>query len=425
VSASSFDRLSRISAFAPVRRREFLVNEGPHDPADVLLRLGAKLGRNHYGEYAVARQWYATPEVCELRTEVVRLLLAHKGESQERTIQDACDPGKWLFLDTETTGLAGGTGTYAFLIGLAWWEAGGIKIEQLFMRDHDEEHSILLELTDRLKERPVLVTFNGKSFDWPLLQNRFRMTRQIEIPSLAAHLDFLHPARQLWRSQLGSARLRDLEEHVLGFESLGWTREDDIDSSRIPEFYFDFLRAGVTDGVAGVMRHNRLDLRGLAALANRIFQAFETSDSTSPADQCPLELYGISRLLRRHGDHAQARRLCERSLDAGLPEPIARRAKHEAAKLAKRDLDFGRATDLWQQLATSKESSFEALEQLAIYYERRERDYGEAIRITREALSELRRSSRLGFVSSGRFDRMSVSLARRLFRLQQKSQRVL
>ena len=168
-------------------------------------------------------------------------------------------------------------------------------------------------------------------------------------------------------------RLKDLEEHVLGSEALGWTREDDIDSSLIPEFYFDFLRAGATDGIAGVMRHNRMDLRGLAALANRILKAFATSDSSDLADHQPLELYGVSRLLSRRGDHAQARRLCERSLDAGLPETTARRARHEAAKFAKRDLDFGRATDLWQQLAASKEPSFEALEQLAIHYERRVR----------------------------------------------------
>ena len=120
------------------------------------------------------------PKSCEPRAEAVRLLLPHRGELSDDVVQAAADPTKWLFLDTETTGLAGGTGTYAFLIGLAWWESGGIQIEQLFMRDHDEEHSILLTLAERLKERPVLVTFNGKSFDWPLLQNRFRMTRQIE-----------------------------------------------------------------------------------------------------------------------------------------------------------------------------------------------------------------------------------------------------
>jgi len=101
------------------------------------------------------------------------------------------DSTKWLFLDTETTGLSGGTGTYAFLVGLAWWDAGGLQAEQLFLRDFAEEHSILQELAARLAERPVLVTFNGKTFDWPLLENRFAMTRAIPVPRLAAHLDLM------------------------------------------------------------------------------------------------------------------------------------------------------------------------------------------------------------------------------------------
>src|SRR6266550_1823638 len=123
------------------------------------------------------------------------------------------DPDKWLFLDTETTGLAGGTGTYAFLIGLAWWDACGLQVEQFFMRDFAEEHSLLHELSHRIAERPVLVTFNGKSFDWPLLENRFTMTRSIAVPKLAAHLDLLHPARALWKLRLGSVRLGELERH--------------------------------------------------------------------------------------------------------------------------------------------------------------------------------------------------------------------
>ena len=93
--------------------------------------------------------------------------------------EDVADPQQWLFLDTETTGLAGGTGTYAFLVGLAWWEGGGLEVEQLFMREYSEECSLLAALAERLAERPVLVTFNGKSFDWPLLETRYRMTRTI------------------------------------------------------------------------------------------------------------------------------------------------------------------------------------------------------------------------------------------------------
>ena len=131
----------------------------------------------------------------------------HCGCSHRMLRKSVADAQQWLFLDTETTGLAGGTGTYPFLVGLAWWEGGGLEVEQLFMREYSEERSLLAALAERLAERPVLVTFNGKSFDWPLLETRYRMTRTIPPPAPRAHLDFLHPARNLWRLRLGSVRL--------------------------------------------------------------------------------------------------------------------------------------------------------------------------------------------------------------------------
>jgi uncharacterized protein len=418
VSGSIQERFSRISAFKPAIRREPVFRQEAPDRDALLTTLDAEVGSNCYGEYVLSRHWHATPEMCEPYKEVLRLLLPPNREATERVLQQATNPEKWLFLDTETTGLAGGTGTYAFLVGLAWWESGGLRIEQLFMRDHDEEHSILLEIANRLSERPVLVTFNGKSFDWPLLQNRFRMTREIEVPDLDAHLDFLHPARQLWRLQIGSVRLAELERCVLGAESLGWSRHNDIDSARIPEFYFEFLRSGAIDGIAGVFRHNRMDLRGLAALAGHIFQMFVQPEH---GEREPLELYGISRLLNRRGQCSKARIVYERCLGTGLPEPIARRAKHEAARLAKRERDFGRAIGFWHELANSARPSFEALEQLAIYYEHRDRDFPEAIRVTRLAVAELRRSCRLGGLGSERHENLLARFRRRLARLEGKT----
>jgi uncharacterized protein YprB with RNaseH-like and TPR domain len=429
MSGSLPERFSRISAFKPVRKREPVLPNQPENQADcqanfqdgLLARLGAHVARNHYGEHLVYRQWYATPEMCEPSEEALRLLLPPKCEGSERILRCAMDLEKWLFLDTETTGLSGGTGTYAFLIGLAWWESGGLRVEQLFMRDHDEEHSILLEIAHRLAERPVLVTFNGKSFDWPLLQNRFRMTRQMDVPELAAHLDFLHPARQLWRLQIGPTRLGDLERNVLGSESLGWSRRDDIDSARIPEFYFEFLRTGAVDGISGVFQHNRMDLRGLAALGTRIFRMLAKPED---ARISPLEFYGMSQLVARRGECSKARKLYERSLAAGLPGPVARKARHEAARLAKRERDFGRAIELWNELAGSIEPSVEALEQLALHYIRRERDYDEAARITRSALGELRKASRLGLIGPERHAHLSQRLKKRLIRVQSKADRL-
>jgi uncharacterized protein YprB with RNaseH-like and TPR domain len=434
------DRLSRISALAPVRRREPVPEACPADDAARVALLGASVGRNRYGEHLIARQWYATPyatpEMCDPDARALRLLLPpnalRKAASQRpaRGASDdaaagqvadwAADPAKWLFLDIETTGLAGGTGTYAFLVGMAWWDGGGITVEQLFMRDHGEEHSILLEIAGRVRERPVLVTFNGKSFDWPLLETRFRMTRAIDPPRIAAHLDMLHPARQLWRLKVGSARLAELEERVLGAETLGWSRNADIDSSRIPEFYFSYLRGGPAKPLAGVFRHNRWDLRGLAALAGRIFRSLAEPETIEAGAEGALELYGVSRLLYRRGERERAQVLYERALAAGLPRPVDRAARHELARLVKRERNYIRAAELWHELADDTSGSFEACEQLAIHYERRAGDPREAARLTRFALGELRRAKRLGLIPPHRHEYFAARFERRLTRLATK-----
>jgi uncharacterized protein YprB with RNaseH-like and TPR domain len=125
-------------------------------------------------EYLAIRNWFSTPEFSEPSSAALDLLSRTRNESFSRQTRAAiADPEKWLFLDTETTGLAGGTGTYAFLVGLAWWDAGGLQVEQFFMRDFSEEHPLLHELA-RIAKRPVLVTFNGKSFDWPLWKTASR-----------------------------------------------------------------------------------------------------------------------------------------------------------------------------------------------------------------------------------------------------------
>jgi len=355
--------------------------------------LGAVCQRNRYGEHLVVRRWYTQPEACPAERDAVRLLAPDAPE-------EAADPEQWLFLDTETTGLAGGTGTYAFLAGVAWWDAGGLQVEQFFMRDHTEEHSLLVALGERLAERRVLVTFNGKSFDWPLLETRYRMTRQIRPHPPRAHLDLLHPARHVWRLRLGSVRLTELERHVLGASGSrpAWSREGDIPSHLIPQVYFDYLRGGSAGPLAAVFRHNRMDLRGLAALAGKLLAMLAEPEA---AQGDPLEVYGLSRLLRRRGECGRARQLYERVIAAGSSGEMARAARRELAALAKRDHDFTRAVSLWQELIDDRRKRgacpapdllchLEAFEQLAIYYEHHAREPERAAELTRNALAELR-----------------------------------
>jgi len=374
------------------------------DETDSLSRLvGAGIARNHYGEHMAIRNWFSTPEFAEPSPVALELLTKatstkradlrighYKLDSAARQARAALgDPEKWLFLDTETTGLAGGTGTYAFLVGLAWWDAGGLQVEQLFLRDFSEEHSLLHELAARLAERPVLVTFNGKSFDWPLLENRFTMTRAIKVPLLAAHLDLLHPARALWKLRLGSVRLVELERHVLDAERLGWHRGDDVASALIPQFYFDYLRGGTADPLAAVVKHNQMDLRGLAALFGKINSLLDERQSLAAEES--LDLFGLSKFLQRRGEGERAHSTCLKALDAGLPAEFRPRATRELALMAKRRGDGESAATLWHELAGDPADGIEACEQLAIHYERRAKDLEQALEFAQLALAKLRR----------------------------------
>jgi uncharacterized protein YprB with RNaseH-like and TPR domain len=416
--ATKLDKFSRLAALKPTRAFPVRPSElRAPDKEDHLSRiLGAGITSNRFGEHVAVRNWCSTPEFAEPSPVALDLLARHRDEALSRRTRAAlADPAKWLFLDTETTGLAGGTGTYAFLVGLAWWDAGGLQIEQLLMRDFAEEHSVLHELAQRAAERPVLITFNGKTFDWPLLENRFTMTRSIPVPRLAAHLDLLHPARSLWKLRLGSVRLVELERHVLDSTRLGWTRDDDIPSSLIPQFYFDYLRGGPASPLAGVVRHNQMDLRGLAAL----FCKINTMLSESPEGE-GLDLFGLSRYLHRRGEPDRAHSACAQALNAGLPAAFRPQARRDLALHAKRRGDYARAAVLWQEIAADPRDGVHACEQLAIHYERRAKDYLRALEFAGLALGNLRKSraNLKDPFTQARFLRLEAKLLKRVVRLQ-------
>jgi len=425
--AATADKFSRLAALRPTRP----ASSHPRtlrepDQEDAIARLiGAGVARNHYGEHLVLRNWFSTPEFAEPSGVALELLSRTRdAEISRRTRAALADPSKWLFLDTETTGLAGGTGTYAFLIGLAWWDAGALQVEQLFMRDFTEEYSLLHELAARVAERPVLVTFNGKTFDWPLLDSRFTMTRTISTPRLAAHLDLLHPARALWKLRLGSVRLVDLERHVLDAPRLGWHREEDIASSLIPQYYFDYLRGGSADPLIGVLRHNQMDLRGLAALFGKI-NTLLTSQKTERAGVDSLDLFGLSRFFERRGDSDRAHVACSQALDLGLPAEFRPRAHRDLALLAKRRGDHAAATELWLELAADPQDGVLACEQLAIHYERRAKDPVRAAEFVRLGLAKLQRlrANMRDPYAAARATRLAEKLLVRINRLEGKTKR--
>ena len=372
--------------------------------------LGGITKTNEYGDYLSVRCWCAQPPRFSPDARAVQLLLP-------QTPEDITDPDQWLFLDTETTGLSGGSGTYAFLVGVAWWESGGLEIEQFFMREYSEERALLFALRERIAEHPVLVTFNGKSFDWPLLETRYRMSRKVSLPTPRAHLDFLHPARNLWRLRLGSVRLSELERHVLG-----WDRGADLLSGLIPQIYFDYLRGGPPERLVPVLNHNQMDLRGLAALSTRILSLLSDAENLG---QDGLELFGVSRICEKRGEHTRARKLYEKSIASILPTETDRVARRSLARIAKRQGDFDLACELWRDAVGNSPHGYEAYEQLAIYYEHKAREPEHARQIVRQALEELCRAIQTGDIAPGPYREIKARFDNRLQRLERKSTRPL
>ena len=181
-------------------------------------------GRHHRG---VLHGRKRIGELAHLDTRHAALLAGHPS-LLNYNLQDA------LFLDTETTGLSGGTGTLAFLIGLGWYDGDAFITRQLFARDFSEEAALLDCLTGLAQDKRFLVTFNGKAFDINLLSTRFILNRMKDPLSAMPHLDLLHPSRRLIGHRLENSRLVTIEEKILGH-----SREGDIPGSEIPQRYFD------------------------------------------------------------------------------------------------------------------------------------------------------------------------------------------
>ncbi len=234
---------------------------------------------------------------------------------------------------------------------------------------------------------------------------------------MRAHLDFLHPARNLWRLRLGSARLAQLERHVLG-----WDRGPDLVSELIPGIYLDFVRSGRTDPLLPVFQHNQMDLRGLAGLAGRILELL--GDAGAPCED-GLELYGVSRICERRGETRRARKLYEQSLVSVLPAATDRAARTALARLAKRDGDLARARELWESALGNSKEGYEAYEQLAIYFEHVARAPRQALAIAREALAQLHRAHQGGTITASTYRKASARFQHRLGRLERKAGRTL
>ncbi|MFP2895544.1 ribonuclease H-like domain-containing protein [Corallococcus sp. 4LFB] len=254
---------------------------------------------------------------------------------------ESVDFTRMLLLDTETTGLAGGTGTVPFLVGLGWFEDRSLRVQQLFLRRMGEEAPMLRLLAERMASSSCLVTYNGKSFDWPLLRTRFVLNR-VPVPKELPHLDLLHCARRVFKHRGEGARLVHLESKVLGHHRVG-----DVDGSLIPELYFRFLRG--TDGseLVPVLEHNQKDLLLLAALLGDLVRRFQ-SEGTERQD--PRDLLGFAQVAERAGDAERALTFAKAAAESGGPVGIE--ALVVASRLCRRSGDCETAVAHLQRALT-------------------------------------------------------------------------
>lgn len=298
---------------------------------------------------------------------------------EEDCEESEIDPRKLLFFDTETTGLSGGTGTIPFMLGFGYFEETVFRAKIFILNEISREDLFFEEIDRFLAEHDfsATVTYNGKTFDFPLMESRYIMQRK-RFPLLRLpHLDFLFPARVVWKNTYESRRLG-----YLGDVMLGISREDDVDGSQIPALYFNFLRSKAFHVIEKVVEHNALDLLGLAALLLQVLKYVEDIVYT----QDEGEILGTARLYEKYGDFEAARTRYTQVTKTGCRSDVTSRAVKALAVLKKKEKLYDEASDLWEMLSQLSDQDQTALRELAIHLEHREKNYVKALDYTQRAL---------------------------------------
>jgi uncharacterized protein len=314
-----------------------------------------------------------------------------------------------LFLDLETTGLAGGTGTIPFLVGLGYYRDGKFIVAQYFLGEPGEEERMLEELTRLFEEGGFrsVVTYNGKAFDLPLLETRFILKRKPFKLNALPHLDFLFSARHLWRHKHESCRLFHLAREVVAAD-----RSEDIPGEEIPHRYFDYLRTGDFGQIEPILYHNQEDILSLLGLVIRGAHLFQggraAEEECAGAELDAMDLVGVGRLFETAGDTERSVVLYERAVSGGLKGTIETTIKRKLSIHFKKNAEWDKALPLWKDLGTMDQLF--GFRELAMYFEHQARDFAEALRTAEEGLTLARKTG----------DPLDEDFLKRITRLQGK-----
>ncbi|MBN1814636.1 MAG: ribonuclease H-like domain-containing protein [Anaerolineae bacterium] len=327
----------------------------------------------------------------------------------------SADLRRICFLDTETTGLSGGAGTMAFVVGLGFFTnfADDFCVHQYFLRDPGDEPAMVEGLAELLSEFEAIVSFNGRAFDVPIIENRFVLARTPPPTASLPHLDLLLPARRLWRHQLPSCRLGVIEQEVLGV----LREQDDVPSGEIPTLYRDYLRTGDAREMQRVLYHNAVDILSLVTLAVKLCQAF--ADPWEKEKLSGAEFYGLGRWYAKEKQLEETERAYRAALaQADLSPDLREKTLCDLAYLLKRAGRKDEASAYWQQLALEATDDTLAHVELAKYFEWDVGDLSLAAGWTRAALMLVE-----SWPAGLRRDDTLAELGHRLERLERKAEK--
>ncbi|ACL70211.1 ribonuclease H-like domain-containing protein [Halothermothrix orenii] len=286
-------------------------------------------------------------------------------------------PGDLLFVDTETTGLMGGSGTLVFLVGIGYFDKSNFKIEQFLIRDFEDEPAMLFHLGNILKDYPAIVSFNGKSFDLPLLNSRFILNRFNPL-EFENHIDLLYPARRVW-NHLESCALGSLEERVLNIN-----RIDDLPGHEVPKTFFRFLNEKKGQLLQPVLKHNLLDILTLVTLMVHLVNAF-----SGVIELTGEELYNLGKAHERDKNLMESIKCYEMALKRTKNSCLRSKICHRLSWQYKRAGRWKEAVTVWEEMISNNLGGIFPYVELAKYYEHREKNLTRAFKYTEQALAYL------------------------------------
>ena len=288
-----------------------------------------------------------------------------------------------LFLDLETTGLSGGTGTLPFLVGMGYYRDGKFKVAQYFLSEMGDEEGMIRELARFIREMEFrsVVTYNGKAFDVPLLETRFALHRELFPLAGLPHLDFLFSARHLWKHKYDSCRLCHLAHEIVCAD-----RDEDIPSAEIPMRYFQYIRTDDRSLIEPIIYHNQediLSLLGVVIAGAMLVDSGRRVDLDDAADA--MDLVGIGRLYESRGHREKSVEIFQKALEGDLSGAVTLTVQKKLSVHFKKSRDWDKAIPLWKGM--TEHNQLDSFRELAMYYEHKAKSLEEALRVSEEGLA--------------------------------------